>query len=126
MPNLFLVMLGGAAGAGLRYGVGQAASRAFGPGFPWGTLIVNMTGSLLVGLLAAILLRDGAAADRASWLLLVVGGLGGYTTFSSFSLELLRMAEGGQVAVAFGYAAGSVIAGLALAAGGFALGRAAA
>ncbi|QAY77341.1 CrcB family protein [Sphingosinicella sp. BN140058] len=126
MPNLLLVMLGGAAGAGLRYGAGQAALRAFGAGFPWGTLIVNMTGSLAIGVLAAVLLEDGVGGDRAAWLLLVVGGLGGFTTFSSLSLEMLSMAQRGQFVAAFAYAAGSVIAGLALAAGGFAIGRAAA
>ena len=129
MPNLLLVMIGGAAGAGLRYGVGRWTAQAFGPGFPWGTLIVNLAGSLVIGLLAGLLLREGvphAGADRPLWLLLAVGGLGGFTTFSAFTLELVVMLERGLAAPALAYAAGSVVAGLALAAAGFALTRAAA
>jgi CrcB protein len=125
MPNLLLVMLGGAAGAGLRYAVGLQAAQALGRAFPWGTLIVNLAGSLLIGMLAAWLLKDGAG-DRPLWLLLAVGGLGGFTTFSALSLELLGMLERGQAATAFAYAAGSVVLGLALAACGFTLARAAA
>jgi CrcB protein len=126
MPNLLLVMLGGAAGAGLRYGVGRAALHAFGAGFPWGTLIVNLVGSLLIGIIAALVLKDGVGTDHALWLLIVVGGLGGFTTFSAFSFELLMMANRGAVLTAFLYAAGSVVAGLGLAAAGFALARVAA
>ena len=124
MPNLILVMLGGAAGAGLRYAVGVQAAQALGRGFPWGTLIVNLAGSLLIGILAASLLKHGGS-DRL-WLLLAVGGLGGFTTFSALSRELLDMLNRGQAAMALAYAAGSVVLGLALAAGGFSLMRAAA
>ena len=127
MPNILLVMIGGAAGAGLRYGVGRWSAQTFGPGLPWGTLIVNLAGSLAIGLLAGLLLREGGGgADRPLWLLLAIGGLGGFTTFSAFSLELVVMLQRGLLAPAFAYAAGSVIAGLALAAAGFALTRAAA
>ena len=123
MPNLLLVMIGGAAGAGLRYEAGRLALDRFGSGFPWGTLGVNLLGSLLIGALAALLMADGAA-DRPLWLLLSVGLLGGFTTFSAFSLELVAMVERGQPLAAAGYAAASVLGGLLLAFAGLAGGRA--
>jgi CrcB protein len=126
MSNLLLVMLGGAVGSGLRYSVGRASIHAFGAGFPWGTLIVNLVGSLLIGILAALVLKDGVGTDHDLWLLIVVGGLGGFTTFSAFSLDLMTMASRGDFVTAFLYAAGSVVVGLGLAAAGFALARAAA
>jgi CrcB protein len=123
MPNILLVMIGGAVGAGLRYEAGRIAMRQFGAGFPWGTLAVNLVGSLLIGALAALLL-DQAAPDRPMWLLLAVGLLGGFTTFSAFSLELLSLLQRGQASLAFLYAAGSVAGGLALVALGYAAARA--
>ena len=128
MPNLLLVMIGGAAGAGLRYGAGRYAS-AFGGGdpFPWATLFVNLAGSLLIGLLAGLLLDVGTgavAAHRPLWLLLGVGVLGGFTTFSALSLEVFTLIGRGQPALAFLYAAGSLVAGLGLTAAGFAAGKA--
>ncbi|HEY0085337.1 MAG TPA: CrcB family protein [Allosphingosinicella sp.] len=123
MPNLLLVMIGGAAGAGLRFEAGRLSLARTGTFFPWATLGVNLLGSLLIGLLAALLLHTGSA-DRPAWLLLSVGLLGGFTTFSAFSLDLLRMLEGGQPLAAAGYAAASVAGGLALAAAGYAGGRA--
>ncbi|HEX8578027.1 MAG TPA: fluoride efflux transporter CrcB [Allosphingosinicella sp.] len=123
MPNLLLVMIGGAAGAGLRYEAGRIALSRFGGAFPSGTLFVNLLGSLAIGLLAGLLLAQGAA-DRPLWLFLATGLLGGFTTFSAFSLELVQLVERGQPLAAAGYAAFSVVAGLALAALGFAGGRA--
>ena len=124
MPSLFLVMIGGAAGAGLRYEAGRLALGRFGGAFPWGTLGVNLLGSLLIGLLAALLLSDAAAAGRPAWLFLATGLLGGFTTFSAFSLELFTMFTRGQPLAAAAYAAASVLGGLALAGAGFAGGRA--
>jgi CrcB protein len=110
-----LVMLGGAIGAALRFHLGGVTMRLWGPYFPWGTLIANVSGGLLMGLLAGTLARVGSANEP--WrLLLGVGLLGGYTTFSAFSLETFGMIERGQYAVAAAYVVASVagaIAGLA-------------
>ena len=128
MPNLLLVMIGGAAGAGLRYGVGRYAALGGATSFPWATLFVNLAGSLLIGMLAGWLLDVGidsaSGADRPLWLLLGTGLLGGFTTFSALSLELFTLLGRGQTGLAFLYAAGSLVAGLGLAAAGFAAGKA--
>jgi len=108
MPKLVLVMIGGATGAALRYLAGQVALRAAGPGFPWGTLFVNLAGGLLMGLLAGFLARASDGGEQLR-LLLGVGILGGFTTFSAFSLETANMIERGQLAVALLYTGGSVI-----------------
>jgi fluoride exporter len=107
MPNLLLVMLGGAIGAGARHLAGRAALAAWGPGYPWGTLIVNLSGGLLMGVLAGTLARIGEGGDH--WrLLLGVGVLGGFTTFSAFSLETMVMLERGDWLPALGYILASV------------------
>jgi CrcB protein len=124
MSNLLLVMLGGAAGAGLRYEVGRWTLRQFGPGFPWGTLAVNLAGGLLIGLLAGWLL-GGQAEQKSLWLLLAVGLLGGFTTFSAFSFDLFAMVGRGEIGTAFAYAGGSVLGALLLLYAGFWLARAA-
>ena len=123
MSNLLLVMIGGAAGAGLRYEVGKLALSKLGPGFPWGTLTVNLVGGLLMGMLAGFLFEPDAQ-QRPLWLLLAVGLLGGFTTFSAFSFDLFAMIGHGQHGVAFAYAAGSVIGSLLLLYIGFFLVRA--
>lgn len=108
MPNLFLVMLGGAIGAGLRYHVGRIALHLTGPGFPWGTWTVNLVGGFLMGVLVGVLARvnEGGEALR---LLLGVGVLGGFTTFSTFSLEVVTMIERSDWTSALAYAALSLI-----------------
>lgn len=107
MP-LYLVMIGGALGAGARHLVGRATMAWFGANFPYGTLTVNILGGLLMGLLVGILARTSAGE---SWrLLLGVGVLGGFTTFSSFSLDVVTMIERGAVTLALGYILVSVIA----------------
>jgi CrcB protein len=112
-----LVMLGGAVGAALRFHLGGVTIRAFGPAFPWGTLIANISGGLLMGLLAGTLARVGSANEP--WrLLLGVGLLGGYTTFSAFSLETFGMIERGQYAVAAAFVTASVAGAIAGLAGG--------
>lgn len=113
MPAFLLVMLGGAAGAGLRYEVGRLTLRHFGPGFPWGTLAVNLIGGLAMGLLVGSLMGV-ALTSRPAWLLLGVGVLGGFTTFSSFSFDLFAMIERGQLWLAVGYALLSVLGALLL------------
>ena len=99
--NTLLVMLGGAIGAAARYHLGGAIGR--GAAFPWGTLAVNILGGLLMGLLAARMPGDAAR------LLLGVGVLGGFTTFSAFSLETVTLFEGGAAPAALAYVAASVI-----------------
>ena len=113
------VALGGAIGSVLRYQVGRGMTHWLGPqavsAFPWATLAVNLIGSLAMGLLAGWLAKHGA---DDSWsgepyrLLLGVGLLGGFTTFSAFSLEMMVLIERGQAAQSFLYAAISVLAGL--------------
>ena len=110
-----LVFAGGGMGAVLRHQVGRALTGWLGPAamtaFPWATLAVNVSGSLAMGLLAGWLARHGAGSEH--WrLFLGVGLLGGFTTFSAFSLELMLLIERGQAGTAFAYAAVSVLAGL--------------
>ncbi len=111
------VALGGAAGAVLRYQLGRGMTRVFGPqsmlAFPWATLAVNVLGSLAMGVLAGYLARVGSANGEQWRLLIGIGLLGGFTTFSSFSLELMLLIERGQPAAALSYACISVLAGLA-------------
>lgn len=104
------VALGGAAGAAARYGVAQWAGSRWGWSLPWGTFAVNITGSLAIGLLMALLL--GRSADPAYRFLLVTGFLGGYTTFSAFSLETLALIETRRFGEAALYVGGSVLLGL--------------
>ncbi|WP_422056686.1 fluoride efflux transporter CrcB [Sphingomonas sp.] len=107
MHHLFLVMLGGAVGAGARHLVGRAALGIWGPGFPIGTLAVNVFGGLAMGLLAGWL-ATRASGDEALRYLLGVGVLGGFTTFSAFSLETVLMIERGALVTALLYILASV------------------
>ncbi|WP_326524880.1 fluoride efflux transporter CrcB [Sphingomonas sp.] len=107
MGNLLLVMAGGALGSGARHLFGRWTLAAFGPDYPYGTLGVNLIGGLAMGLLVGVLLR-GEAGEPAR-LLLGVGVLGGFTTFSAFSLDVALMLERGELLVALGYVAASVI-----------------
>lgn len=107
MPPLFLVMLGGAIGAGFRYHLSRIALHHLGPGFPWGTWIANLLGGLLMGVLAGIVVRDGPV-DQHLWLFLGTGVLGGFTTFSAFSIETFNMLQHGDHVMAAAYAVSSV------------------
>jgi fluoride exporter len=109
------VAAGGAAGSVLRYHAGRIIGDLAGPGnaFPWGTLAVNIAGSLAMGALVGWFARSAPseqAADTAR-LLLGVGLLGGFTTFSAFSAELVGMIHRGHVGLAAGYASASLVAG---------------
>ena len=123
--NLLSVMLGGALGAGARHWVGGAMLSLLGAAFPYGTLTVNLVGGLLMGLLAGSLVRLGAGGE--AWrLFLGVGVLGGFTTFSSFSLDVVMLAERGALGLAAGYLLLSVAGSIAALVGGLALARMAA
>ncbi len=123
MPNLFLVMLGGAVGAGGRHLVGRATLAWWGPGYPFGTLAVNLLGGFAMGLLVGNLARFGEAGEP--WrLLLGVGVLGGFTTFSAFSLDVVTMIERGDSVMALGYVLLSVIGSVAALAAGMGMMRA--
>ncbi len=104
--GLLLVALGGAAGSVLRYLVSVAALAVLGPAFPWGTLAVNILGSAAIGVAAA------SGIEGHQRLLLVTGFLGGFTTFSAFSLEAVTLHERSPL-LAVVYVAASVGLGLA-------------
>lgn len=111
MNSLFPVMVGGAVGAGARHLVGQAMLARFGPGFPWWTLSVNIVGSLAMGLLIGLLARSGTGGETTR-LFVGVGMLGGFTTFSSFSVEFWLLFERGQSVQAGLYVVASVVGAL--------------
>ena len=113
--DLIAVALGGALGSALRYAAQNAARAWLGSAFPWGTLAVNLLGSLLIGVCAAAFDRGWPALRP--WVM--AGLLGGFTTFSAFSLENLQLLRGGQAAWALLYSVGSVAGGLCLAWAGY-------
>lgn len=109
MMNILMIGAGGALGAISRHYLGQLALRTIGSGQPWGTLSVNIIGGLLMGMLVGWLAATERADANSIRLLAAVGFLGGFTTFSAFSLEMVRMLETRAWMNAFAYAAGSVI-----------------
>lgn len=108
--HLLFVVLGGGMGAGLRFLFGRWALGMFGPNYPWGTLGVNIIGSFAMGVLAATLARTGGSEQFR--LFIGVGVLGGFTTFSAFSLELYEMLVRGDMGSAFTYLSLSLMAGV--------------
>jgi CrcB protein len=108
MLNTLLVMAGGAIGAALRYQLGHASLRLLGPGWPWGTFAANVLGGLAMGLLVGWLAMR-AQGGEAIRLFVAVGVLGGFTTFSAFSLETMLMIERGDWLPATAYALVSVV-----------------
>ena len=97
MLTYALVALGSAIGGTLRYWLAAAVSEASASTFPWGTLVVNVTGSAVIGLFATLTSADGRLYVPSEWrTFFMVGVCGGYTTFSSFSLQTLALAEGGE------------------------------
>ena len=112
--NYVLVFVGGGLGASLRHFINVACAKGFGTNFPFGTFIINITGSTVMGLIAGYLAFKGEASQP--WrLFLMTGILGGYTTFSAFSLDAVLLYERGALGPAAFYGVGSVafsIAGL--------------
>lgn len=115
LSSSLAVALGGGLGAWLRYVASRATLATIGPiaasVFPWATLFVNVSGSFAMGLLVGWLARHGTGGEGTR-LLLGVGVLGGFTTFSAFSLEIVNLAARGSLALAVGYAVISVIVGV--------------
>src|SRR6478736_3402576 len=107
MFNLLLVVVGGGIGAGIRHLANMGALRLIGPNFPWGTMAINIVGSFAMGLFIAVLARRGGSNELR--LFVATGILGGFTTFSAFSLDFATLWERGATLPAFGYALASVI-----------------
>src|SRR3954462_14465658 len=119
---LICVVVGSALGGTARYFVSGAVARRLGENFPWGTMIVNVTGAFLIGILGALATRGGSLfASSNPWLFAVTGFLGCYTTVSSFSLQTLSLARDGEGSRAVGYVAMSVALSIGAVAVGFAL-----
>lgn len=117
-----IVFLGGGLGAALRHGMNIGIARALGTAFPYGTLLINISGSFVMGLIAAYFAFKGDASQH--WrLFLTTGILGGYTTFSAFSLDAALLYERGEIGMAAIYVAASVALSIAGLFAGFALVR---
>lgn len=112
MLHTALIFLGGGLGAALRHWTGILTLRQFGPTFPVGTMTVNILGSLLMGLLIGYLTKKGGTTNELR-LFIATGFLGGFTTFSAFSLDVANLWQRGDMTGAFSYAALSVILSLA-------------
>lgn len=120
--SYLLVFVGGGLGATLRHAINMICARLLGTGFPWGTFIINITGSTVMGLIAGYLAFKGDAAQP--WRLFIMTGiLGGYTTFSAYSLDSMLLYERGEIGLAALYVIGSVVISIAGLAAGLALVR---
>ena len=110
--NYLLVFVGGGLGATLRHSINVFCARVFGTAFPYHTFIINITGSIVMGLIAGYLAFKGEASQP--WRLFVMTGvLGGYTTFSAFSLDTALLYERGEIGLALFYVLGSVVLSIA-------------
>jgi len=123
MIQALLVAFGGAVGSLLRYYAGQWALRLMGPSFPWGTLVVNIVGCFVIGVFAEMIARRFNASEELR-LLLITGFLGGFTTFSAFSLDAISLFERGALAAAAAYVVASVGLSMAAVVAGLAVTRA--
>jgi fluoride exporter len=122
LTHLVLIAAGGGLGAVGRYLFGILAMHLLGSGFAWGTLGVNVIGSLLIGFLAQVL--PAADAAGAGWrLFLITGVLGGFTTFSAFSFDTLQAIERGETGMALVYVLASVLLSIGAAALGWSMAR---
>ncbi len=122
MGNIILVAVGGSLGALSRYGLGTYIARYYGTAFPWGTLVINLTGCFLIGLAFALGFERNLLGPSAR-LAFMTGFLGAYTTFSTYALESVNFARAGTVAVAVTNVMLSTLGGLVLVIGGMWLGR---
>ncbi len=113
MKLLLLACAGGALGAGARYLLYVECTRLWASGFPWVTLMVNIVGSLLIGALAVVFLERWWPESIGLRIFLITGFLGGFTTFSSFSLDFVALMERAEVGSALIYAASSVVLSIA-------------
>ena len=121
--NLLIIALGGALGAVSRFLLGNGVSRALGSALPYGTFVINIVGCFVMCLFVTIIV-DRELPPAAWRLLLCVGFLGGFTTFSSFGYEALMLLTEGRMLAALAYAGGSVVLGLVAAAAGVLCARA--
>jgi fluoride exporter len=112
MSGVILVALGGAVGAACRHLVNIGALRLLGAGFPWATLLVNVAGSLAMGVFVELLTRRFGASEELR-LFVATGILGGFTTFSAFSLDTAVLWERGAASLALGYVMASVVGSIA-------------
>lgn len=122
MIELVAIAIGGALGALARHGAAGVGNTLFGIDFPWGTLIVNVVGSLLIGI-AYVLLIERLALSPIWRSALIVGFLGAFTTFSTYSLQAIALLQEGRLAAAASYVLGSVVLCLAATALGIGMGR---
>ena len=106
--SYLLVFFGGGLGATLRHLINLTCARCIGTGFPWGTFIINITGSTVMGLIAGYLAFKGEASQPLR-LFIMTGILGGYTTFSAFSLDAALLYERSELGLAAAYVIGSVV-----------------
>lgn len=119
--NCVYIFAGGGFGAVMRYLIGLQAAKVWGINFPYGTLIINVLGSFLIGAIAGYFTFYSNGENQALRLFLIVGILGGFTTFSSFSLETLMLLQRGELLLAMGYILLSVLVSLSVVYFGFEL-----
>lgn len=122
MANILWIGLGGFLGANARFWLGTLVNRWIGTSFPWATGLVNISGALLIGIVAT-LFADRATGNEALRLVLVVGILGGYTTFSSYMWEAVALVEQQRWLPAVGYLVGSTVLGIVACVAGVMLAR---
>jgi CrcB protein len=121
--NLVVIALGGAVGALARYGLSGAVHRFASPYFPWGTFVVNVAGCLVFGFIAG-LTDERLTIDQTTRAFLLVGVLGAFTTFSTFSFETVELLRNGETAAALMNAGGQLMLGMVAMFGGVLVGRA--
>jgi fluoride exporter len=110
-PALAAIFIGGGIGSVLRYAVTLGFTQRFGAGFPWGTFVINITGSLIIGAVFELSQTRTCGVTPLVRIFLMTGGLGGYTTFSTFSLDMVTLASERAASLAVLYGAGSAILG---------------